>query len=79
MPTQPTGISVPTAAVLLIADNIDTGILALPGQAAALGGRLYGSLLILGMAPLCWYAGIALHRAATLTGVVDSQRPIRVW
>ena len=54
------------AACLLIADNVGTGVLALPGQAVALGSRATGVLMVVVMAPLCWYMGVALHRAATL-------------
>lgn len=67
-------ISVIAAAILLVADNVGTGILALPGQAAALGGRAVGIALIIAFAPLCWYAGVALHRAATLIERHNAER-----
>ena len=65
-PSTGTGISVLAGAVLLVADNVGTGVLGLPGQAAALGGQAAGTCVIIAMAPLCWYMGVALHRSATL-------------
>ena len=61
-----TGISVLAGAVLLVADNVGTGVLALPGQAHVLGGHVAGATVIVIMAPMCWYMGHALHRSATL-------------
>ena len=66
-------ISVLAAAILFIADNVGTGILALPGQAEALGGRTGGVALIIVFAPLCWYVAIALHRAAMLVERRDAE------
>ena len=62
--TQP-GLSVLATTALLIADNVGTGVLALPGQIANIG-RVWGMLLLVVMVVPNVFAGMLLHRAASM-------------
>lgn len=67
------GLGVLATAALLVADNVGTGVLALPGQIANIG-RLWGLLLLVIMVAPNVYAGLLLHRAASMSRRARSTR-----
>ena len=64
------GLGLLAATALIIADNVGTGVLALPGQIANVG-RLPGLCLLLVMIVPNVYAGLLLHRAADIVEAAD--------
>jgi len=60
------------AAILLTADQMGTGLLALPGDIAVLG-KAVGLAFLVANLPLNYYAGIIFHKTATAVEVQQQQ------
>ena len=72
------GLAVPTAAALIIAECVGTGVLALPANAHTLGLTLT-LVSLTGTALLTMVAAVMLHRAASTIEVLELREPLELY